>query len=93
MNMNLFKYYNLEEVSNRKLVINTLKLLKKEGKINYELDGEVFRLDDLDLSDKEIEDLIDLLEENDVFPYLDRESDDDDDIDDDMYDDDTNDYY
>lgn len=89
--MNLFKYYSLEEVSNRKLVINNLKLLKTEGKINYELDGEVFRLDDIDLDETEIEELINLFEENDVFPYLDRE---DDDMygDDDMYDDDTYDY-
>lgn len=83
--MELFKYYSLEEVYDRKLVINNLKSLKIEGKINYELDGEVFRLDDLDLDESETEDLINLFEENDVFPYLDRYDEDEDD--DDGYDD------
>jgi len=74
--------------------MNTLKTLKTEGKINYELDGEVFRLDDLDLDETEIEELINLFEKNDVFPYLDRENDEDDDMyGDDMYGDDMYDDY
>jgi len=85
--MSLVKYYTLEEVSNRKIVISYLKSLKKEGKINYELDGEIFRLDDLDLDDSEVSFLIDIFEENDVFPYLERDDEDDLYDDGDMYDD------
>lgn len=68
--MELYKYYTLEEVSDRESIISNLKLLKEEGKINFELDGEVFKLDDLDLDDIEIESLIQTFEDYDVFPYL-----------------------
>jgi hypothetical protein len=79
--MTLFKYYSLYEVINRDMVIDILKKLKSEGKINYEIEGDVFRIEDLDLDDTEIENIINIFEENDVFVYLDRHDDDDDDYD------------
>ena len=42
------------------------------------MDGEVFKIEDLDLEEVEIEELIELFDENDVFPYLDRDEEDDD---------------
>lgn len=36
-NYELFEYYNLDEVIDRKLVLSKLKKLKNEGKIEYDL--------------------------------------------------------
>jgi hypothetical protein len=76
--MELYDYYNLDECVDRKKVINSLKKLKKEGKIDYSLDGEVLHLEDIDLEEGEIEYLSELFDENDVFPDADREDEDDD---------------
>lgn len=75
--MELHNYYSLDEAIDRKTVLKRLKQLQKESKINFELDGEVFKIEDLDLEEEEIEELIELFDENDVFPYLDRDEDDD----------------
>lgn len=82
--MDLYNYYSLDEAIDRKSVLKRLKQLQKESKIEFDLDGEVFRIEDLDLEESEIEELIELFDENDVFPYLDRE---DEDGDDDFYED------
>jgi hypothetical protein len=76
--MELYDYYNLDECVDRKKVIATLKKFKKEGKIDYSLDGEELRLEDLDLDDTEIEYLSELFDENDVFPNPDKEDGEDD---------------
>jgi hypothetical protein len=73
--MELYDYYNLDECVDRKKVINSLKKLKKEGKIDYSLDGEVLHLEDIDLEEGEIEYLAELFDENDVFPDSDRDDD------------------
>lgn len=85
--MELYSYYSLDEAIDRKSVMKRLKQLEKEGKIDFQLDGDVFKLEDIDLEEIEVEELIQLFDENDVFPYLDREDDGDDD-----YYDDYNDY-
>ena len=85
--MELFTYYSLDEVIDRTDVISTLKMLKKEGKIDYQLDGDIVKITDLDLDQDEIDDLLDLFDSNDVFPYYDME-DDSEDEDDDYYDED-----
>lgn len=77
--MELYDYYNLDECVDRKKVITTLKKFKKEGKIDYSLDGEELHIEDLDLDDSEIEYLSELFDENDVFPNPDKEDGDDDD--------------
>lgn len=84
----LFKYYSLDEVINRDLIIDRLESLKKECKIELNFEGDIFKIKDIDLEESEINELIELFEENDVFPYYDREDDDDDDIWDNYYDDD-----
>jgi len=75
--MELFEYYNLDEVIDRKLVLSKLKELKEEGKIEYELNVDILKIEDIDLDESEITELANLLEENDVFEDLDRGSDDD----------------
>ena len=75
--MELFEYYNLDECIDRKLVLSKLNELKEEGKIEYELNVDILKIEDIDLDENEIDELADLLEENDVFEDLDRDSDDD----------------
>ena len=75
--MELFEYYNLDECIDRKLVLSKLNELKDEGKIEYELNVDILKIEDIDLDEAEITELADLLEENDVFEDLDRDSDDD----------------
>lgn len=76
--MELYDYYNLDECVDRKRVIAILKKFKKEGKIDYSLDGEELHIEDLDLDDSEVEYLSELFDENDVFPDKDKEEGDDD---------------
>ena len=90
--MELERWYSLDECTDRKLVLKQLKDLKKEGKINFDLDKstDVFDIEDLDLEDSDIEGLIKLFDEHDVFTYLDKDEEDEDDSygGDDDYDDD-----
>ncbi len=71
----LFNYYSLDEAVNKDLVINKLKSLKIDCKIELNFDGDIFKIKDIDLEESEIVNLIELFEENDVFPYYDREDD------------------
>lgn len=84
------EFWNLDECIDRKLVLSKLKELKKEGKIEYELNDDILKIEDIDLDENEIDELAKLLEENDVFEDLDGGSDDwdDDGWDDDAFDDD-----
>ena len=68
--MELFEYYNLDECIDRKLVLTKLKSLKNEGKIEYDLNGDMLKIEDIDLDENEIEELTDLFEENDIFEDL-----------------------
>ena len=75
--MELHTYYSLEETSDRKTVLNRLKDLQRDSRILFELDGEVFKIKDLDLEEDEISELIELFDQNDVIAYYDRDSEDD----------------
>jgi hypothetical protein len=68
--MELSNYYNLDECIDRKAVMDVLKSLKNEGKIEYSLDREILDIEDIDLDESEIEDLLDLFDKNDVFEEL-----------------------
>lgn len=70
--MELFEYYNLDEVIDRKLVLSKLKSLKNEGKIEYDLNGDILKIEDIDLDETEVDELANLLEENDVFEDLEQ---------------------
>ena len=75
----LNNYYNLDEVLDLNLIVSKLKKLKKEGKIDFEIDQSILKLVDIDLDMNEVKNLIDLFERNDIFPNVDIEEDDDDD--------------
>lgn len=77
--MELYNYYSLDECIDRKKVITALKKFKKEGKIDYSIDGDDLNLEDLDLEESEVEYLLNLFDKNDVFQNIDREDDEDDD--------------
>lgn len=68
--MELYEFYNLDECIDRKKVLETLKLYKKDGKIEYTIDGEILKIDDIDLDEKEVEKVLDLFDKNDVFENL-----------------------
>lgn len=74
--MELFNYYSLDECIDKKSIIKKLKSLEKDGKIEYELDRDVLHINDIDLEESDIEELNELFDKNDVFPYLDKEDDD-----------------
>lgn len=74
----LFNYYSLDECIDKKLVINELKSLKADGKIEYSIDhGDILKLVDIDLEEMDIDNLSELFDENDIFPYLDHGDEDD----------------
>jgi hypothetical protein len=87
--MKLFKYYSLDECIDKKAVIKKMKSLQSDGKIEYDIDGEILHIHDIDLEEMDIEELNEMFDENDVFPYLEKDDDDDveyyDDWDDDEY--------
>ncbi len=78
--MELNNYYSLDEVLDRDIIIGTLKKLKRDGKIDFYIESdniEYFFIEELDLEEGEIDDLLDLFDENDVYPYYDKDIDDD----------------
>lgn len=79
----LERWYSLDECTNKKLVVKKLKELEGQGKIEFELEKvtDIFEIEDLDLEDADIEELLQMFEEYDVYPYLDKEEDEDDDED------------
>lgn len=77
--MEMFNYYTLDECIDKSSVFEKLNDLKHEGKITYSVEGEVLKINDIDLEEIDIEELTEVFENNDVYPYLDREEDEDDD--------------
>lgn len=75
----LEKWYSLDECLDKKVVLKALKSFEKSGKIEYEIEKstDILKIDDLDLEDSDIDYLVELFEENDVYPYLDKEDDED----------------
>jgi hypothetical protein len=87
-------YYSLDEVIDRDIIIGTLKKLKRDGRIEFIMENgsvEYFKIFDIDLEEHELEDLLNLFDENDVYPYLDIDDENDDSFSDDL--DDWNDDY
>lgn len=87
----LSTYWNLDECTDRKLILNSLKKFKKDGKIDYEIKLELLKLEDIDMCQEDITSLLDMFEKHCVFEDLDI-SDDDDDFDE-FYGDDFDDDY
>ena len=88
--MEIYRYYNLDECVDRKLVNKVLRSYQKEGKIDYSIDRDVLSIEDIELDDDDIQYLSELFEENSVFADVDR--DDNDDPDDDYFSDYGDDY-
>jgi hypothetical protein len=79
----LLNYYNLDEVIERGKVINKLKEYSQQAKIELSIEGDTIYILDIDLDESDIQDILKLFDENDVFPDYDKN--DDDDIDDDFF--------
>lgn len=76
--MELFNFYSLDECLDLKKVKKRLTQLQKEGKIEYSHDSDILKIKDLDLDEDEVSELLDLFEDNDIFPYPDYQEDGDD---------------
>jgi hypothetical protein len=92
--MVLHSYYSLHECTDTRRLKKALNALDKEGKLEYEIDKPNFlmRIYDIDLEDDDIEYLIELFEELEVYPNTDKDEDDEDDEDDFGYDQDNDEY-
>lgn len=77
--MMLYSYYSLDEVISLKEVLLSLEELKNDGKIKYQLEGDIVSIEDLDLDETDIITIGDIFDKNDVFPYLERNDDNNDD--------------
>lgn len=67
--------WNLDECIDRKLITTKLKQFEKEGKIEFKITGDILKVEDIDLEDKDIDSLNSLFEENDVFEEPEYEDD------------------
>jgi hypothetical protein len=65
--------WNLDECIDRRLITTKLKQLEKDGKIDFKVSGDILKIEDIDLEDSDIDTLIKLFEDNDVFEEPDYE--------------------
>lgn len=77
--------WNLDECIDRKLITTKLKQLEKDGKIDFKVSGDILKIEDIDLEDSDIDTLIKLFEDNDVFEEPDYEDEFGDNLDDDGF--------
>ena len=77
--------YNLDECIDQKLITTKLKQLEKDGKIDFKISGDILKIEDIDLEDSDIDTLIKLFEDNDVFEEPDYEDEFGDNLDDDGF--------
>lgn len=76
---NLHTWYSMDECLDKKKLFEKLDKLRDEGKIEYEKESlDIFKIEDIDLDELEVEDLVETFDKYDVFPYLDKDDDDDD---------------
>lgn len=71
-------HYSLDECLDNKKVIDRLSVLENDGKISYDIDNDILEIEDIDLTDKELENLLKLFYDNDVIEYKERSDDSDD---------------
>jgi hypothetical protein len=75
----LFNYYSFDECPDEDILFEKLNQLVDEEKIQYsEKESYLIKIDDLELSDTELEELSKFLDDNNVYPYLGYEEEDDD---------------
>jgi len=78
--------YSLDECIDRERVVGRLELLKLAGKLYYDIEDDILEIEDLDLSEDELDKLLKLLDANDVIVYNERSDDEDLGFDGDFYD-------
>ena len=71
--MELFNYYNLDECPERKVIKKRLTQLEEEGKIDFDIDGDILKIKDIDLDEDEVAELVEMFYKYDVFAYPDYE--------------------
>ncbi len=93
--MRLYTYYSIDECNNTKRLKKELNIFDHQGKIEYDFDrvNSILKIEDLDLEDNDVEYLIELFEDLEVYPNMDVDDDDDDDDDYGYYDRDEDDDY
>ena len=76
--MKLYTYYSIDECKDTKRIKKELNVFDKQGKLEYEIDriNCILKVEDIDLEDNDIEYLIDLFEQCEVYPNLDMDDDD-----------------
>lgn len=81
--MRLYTYYSIDECNNTKRLKKELNIYDHQGKIEYDFDrvNSILKIEDLDLEDNDVEYLIELFENLEVYPNMDINGDDDDDDD------------
>ena len=91
--MKLYTYYSIDECNDTKRLKKELNIYDHQGKIEYDFDrvNSLLKIEDLDLDDNDIEYLIELFEDLEVYPNTDMD-DEDDDNDLGYYDEDDDDY-
>lgn len=77
--------WNLDECIDQRLITTKLKQLEKDGKIDFKISGDILKIEDIDLEDNDIDTLIKLFEDNDVFEEPDYEDEFGDNLDDDGF--------
>lgn len=80
--MKLYTYYSIDECKDTKRIKKELNVFDREGKIEYEIDkvNYLLKVEDIDLEDDDIEYLVELFEDLEVYPNMDMEEDEDDDL-------------
>lgn len=78
--MKLYTYYSIDECKDTKRIKKELNVFDREGKIEYEINRvtSVLKIEDIDLEDADIEYLVELFEDLEVYPNMDMEEDDED---------------
>ena len=71
--MELFNYYSMDECPERKVIKKRLTQLEDEGKIDFNIDGDILKIKDIDLDEDEVAELVEMFDKYDVFAYPDYE--------------------
>ncbi len=92
MNSTIYSHYSIDECKNEDEMFDLLDKFVEEGKITYQIEDQyILKIEDLDLSTEEVDELLELFDSLDVFEYYGHE--DEEDYDDfDQYDDEEDDY-
>jgi hypothetical protein len=93
MSSKLFTRYSFDECQDENKLFKKLDSFLKEDKIEYSIESEyLFKIKDIELSEKEISDLSIFFENIEVYPYIDESIEEEDESDYDVDDYDENDY-